>query len=216
MPPYRVLWLEMAERQYLDLPEGARRLVDERLAQLERDPLSLPDAVYDPSSDQWSAPVGAGLLLYAVVVEPATVIVLRLPSRARHLTCGVLVWGSSCGTPKSTTGTGRPLSRLPGTSHRRRDHYRRRSSERRSRSPGARREGDDRSMRHRPARTRTGPAHQTRHHRPLGNDQGPAGLSGPGDLALRPGTPGGGRDSLVPRETFSPEDKDVTAWSCLR
>ena len=78
MPPYRVLWLEMAERQYLDLPEGARRLVDERLAQLERDPLSLPDAVYDPSSDQWSAPVGAGLLLYAVVVEPATVIVLHL------------------------------------------------------------------------------------------------------------------------------------------
>jgi hypothetical protein len=30
MPPYRVLWLEIAERQYLDLPEDARRLVDER------------------------------------------------------------------------------------------------------------------------------------------------------------------------------------------
>ena len=78
LPPYRVLWLEIAERQYLDLPEVARRLVDERLAQLERDPLGLPDAVYDSSSDQWSAPVGGGLVLYAVVIEPATVIVLRL------------------------------------------------------------------------------------------------------------------------------------------
>jgi hypothetical protein len=37
-----------------------------------------PDAVYDSSSDQWSAPVGGGLVLYAVVVEPATAIVLRL------------------------------------------------------------------------------------------------------------------------------------------
>ena len=34
--------------------------------------------VYDSSSDQWSAPVGGGLVLHAVVVEPATVIVLRL------------------------------------------------------------------------------------------------------------------------------------------
>jgi hypothetical protein len=45
MPPYRLLWLEIAERQYLDLPDDARRLVDERLAELERDPLGLPDAV---------------------------------------------------------------------------------------------------------------------------------------------------------------------------
>jgi len=47
MPPYRLLWLEVAERHYLDLPEDARELVDERLAQLEHDPLGLPDAVYD-------------------------------------------------------------------------------------------------------------------------------------------------------------------------
>lgn len=74
MPPYRLLWLEIAERQYLDLPDDVRRIVDERLAQLERDPLGLPDAVYD----QWSATVGGGLVLYAVVAEPATAIVLRL------------------------------------------------------------------------------------------------------------------------------------------
>lgn len=53
-------------------------MIDERLAQLERDPLGLLDAVYDSSFDQWSAPVDGGLVLYAVVVEPATAIVLRL------------------------------------------------------------------------------------------------------------------------------------------
>ncbi len=78
MPPYRLLWLEIAERQYLDLPDDARGLVDESLAQLERDPLGLPDAAYDPSSDQWSATSGGGLVLYAVVADPPTVIVLRL------------------------------------------------------------------------------------------------------------------------------------------
>lgn len=78
MPPYRLLWLEIAERQYLDMPEGARDLVDERLAQLERDPLALPDAIYDSLSDQWSATAAGGMVLYAVVAEPPTVIVLRL------------------------------------------------------------------------------------------------------------------------------------------
>ena len=78
MPPYRLLWLEIAERQCLDLPDDARRLVDQRLTQLERDPFGLPGAIHDASSDQWSAPVGGGLVLYAVVAEPATVIVLRL------------------------------------------------------------------------------------------------------------------------------------------
>ncbi len=54
MPPYRLLWLEIAERQYLDLPADVLDLVDARLAQLGQDPLSLPDAAYDPASDQWS------------------------------------------------------------------------------------------------------------------------------------------------------------------
>lgn len=75
--PYRLLWLELAERQYLDLPDDTRALVDERLAQLESDPAGLPDATHDAASDQWSAPIAErGLMLYAVV--PVTVIVLRL------------------------------------------------------------------------------------------------------------------------------------------
>ena len=40
-----------------------------------------PDADDNERSDQWSVPVGAdGLLFYAVVREPPTVIVLRLVS----------------------------------------------------------------------------------------------------------------------------------------
>jgi len=39
----------------------------------------LPDAIYDSASDHRSAPIGEhGLMLYAMVHEPATVIVLRL------------------------------------------------------------------------------------------------------------------------------------------
>jgi hypothetical protein len=39
----------------------------------------LPDAIYDADADQWSAPIAErGLMLYAVVPHPATVIVLRL------------------------------------------------------------------------------------------------------------------------------------------
>ena len=79
MPPsYRLLWLEIAERQYLDLPDDTRALVDQRLAQLESDPLGLSDAIHDAASDQWSAPLERGLMLYAVVADQSTVIVLRL------------------------------------------------------------------------------------------------------------------------------------------
>jgi hypothetical protein len=58
-------------------------LVDRRLAQLVENPTADPDAVYNPRSDQWSVPLGdAGFLFYAVVRDPATVIVLRLISLA--------------------------------------------------------------------------------------------------------------------------------------
>jgi hypothetical protein len=77
--PYRLLWLELAERQYPDLPDDTRALVDERLTLLQSDPAGLPDATYDAASDQWSAPIAErGLMLYAVVPERAIVIVLRL------------------------------------------------------------------------------------------------------------------------------------------
>jgi len=77
--PYRLLWLDIAERQYLDLPGDAGALVDELLDQPASDPGGLPHAIYDSASDHWSAPIGEHrLMLYAVVREPATVILLRL------------------------------------------------------------------------------------------------------------------------------------------
>jgi hypothetical protein len=77
--PYRLLWLEIAERQYLDLPEDTRALVDEHLALLESNPAGVPEAIHDSASYHWSAPIGEhGPMLYAVVNDPATLIVLRL------------------------------------------------------------------------------------------------------------------------------------------
>jgi hypothetical protein len=51
------------------------------LTVLESDPAGMSDATYDAAFDEWSAPIAErGLMLYAVVPEPATVIVLRLIS----------------------------------------------------------------------------------------------------------------------------------------
>jgi hypothetical protein len=76
---YRVLWLEIAAKQHRDLPADVRRLVDRRIDGLSGDPYAELDAIYDSRSDQWSVPVGGdGLLVYAVVQEPAAVIVLRI------------------------------------------------------------------------------------------------------------------------------------------
>jgi len=72
------MWLEIAEQQYLDLHDDTRALADRYLARLEQDPNSLPGSVYDPTSDQWTLALGDRLLLYAVVPDPPTVIVLRL------------------------------------------------------------------------------------------------------------------------------------------
>ena len=79
MPRHRLLWVEVAERQYLDLPAQLLDSVDASLARLVDGPTSDPAASYDAPSDQWSVPVGdTGLILYAVVADPPTVIVLRL------------------------------------------------------------------------------------------------------------------------------------------
>lgn len=81
MPTYRLLWLEIAQRQYLDLPDNLRTILDRRLAQLMENPTADPDAVYNERSDQWSVPLAEhGFLFYAVVHHPNTVIVLRLIS----------------------------------------------------------------------------------------------------------------------------------------
>ncbi len=79
MPRYRPVWLEIAEQQYHNLPDDARNFVDRRLAQLFENPAADPDALYNEPSDQWSITFGDhGFLFFAVVQDPATVIVLRL------------------------------------------------------------------------------------------------------------------------------------------
>ncbi|MCY7341958.1 MAG: hypothetical protein LH603_08940 [Pseudonocardia sp.] len=82
MPPRsRLVWLQIADQQYHDLPEDVRVLVDRRIAQLLENPTVDADAVYNDRSDQWSVPLGErGFLFYAAVRDPATVIVLRLVS----------------------------------------------------------------------------------------------------------------------------------------
>jgi hypothetical protein len=42
MPPYRLVWLQIAERQYLDLPPDVREFMDARRAQRRgRDPATV-------------------------------------------------------------------------------------------------------------------------------------------------------------------------------
>jgi hypothetical protein len=80
MPRSRLIRLQIADQQYRG---DVRDLVYHRLAQLVENPTADPDAVYNPTSDQWSVPLGDnGFLFYAVVRDPATVIVLRLISFA--------------------------------------------------------------------------------------------------------------------------------------
>ena len=79
MARYRLLWLEIAEQQYFDLDDLTRDMTDRHLTMLELDPHSLAGAVYDAAPDQWTISLGdRGLLLYAVVADPPTVIILRL------------------------------------------------------------------------------------------------------------------------------------------
>src|SRR4051812_22351794 len=78
--------------------DDARALVDEGLTMLESNPVGLPAATYDAASDQSSAPIAErGLMLYAVVPEPATVIVLRLIAVRRGNDRGRLAEGSRAG-----------------------------------------------------------------------------------------------------------------------
>jgi hypothetical protein len=81
MPRSRLIWLQIPDQQYHDLPADVRGVVDRRLAELVEHPTADRDAVYNSRSDQWSVPLGTGgFLFYAIVREPPTVIVLRLIS----------------------------------------------------------------------------------------------------------------------------------------
>ena len=79
MSSYRLVWLEIAEAQYHDVPDELRVLIDRRLGGLLDDPTGQPDAVYNRRSDQYSVPLSDhGFLFFAVVAHPPTVIALRL------------------------------------------------------------------------------------------------------------------------------------------
>lgn len=79
MPGYRPGWLEIVEQLYRNLPDDVRDLVDQRLAHLFENPTADPNAVDNDVSDQWSITLGDhGFLFFAVVRDPATLIVLRL------------------------------------------------------------------------------------------------------------------------------------------
>ena len=84
MPPRsRLVWLQIADQQYHDLPEDLRQLADRRIAALLENPTVDTDAVYNARSDQWSVPLGDnGFLFYAVVRDPTTLIILRVVSLA--------------------------------------------------------------------------------------------------------------------------------------
>lgn len=79
MSAYGQIWLEIARQQYDYLPTDMRQVVDRTIEQLLNDPTGNPHAVYNAPSDQWSVPLGDyGFLFYAVVRDPARVIILRL------------------------------------------------------------------------------------------------------------------------------------------
>ena len=79
MPSHRMIWAELAERQYLDLPDSARDRADRLLAELEHTPTEVPGAVYDQAADHWTPPFGDfSFILYAVVPDRPTVIILRI------------------------------------------------------------------------------------------------------------------------------------------
>lgn len=70
-------WLELARDQYLGLSSQSQDAVVERIRQLQDSPhVGGYDAVSDQRVTDYGE--GTGLLLYAVVEEPPTVIVLRI------------------------------------------------------------------------------------------------------------------------------------------
>ncbi|MGH3915251.1 MAG: hypothetical protein ACRDTC_17865 [Pseudonocardiaceae bacterium] len=79
MPRYGPVWLEIALEQYAGLPAQTQEQIDARVNELLENPRQPPSA-YDERTDQWTTTYGdgAGLIVYAVVHERSTVIILRL------------------------------------------------------------------------------------------------------------------------------------------
>jgi hypothetical protein len=70
---------DLADKQYAALPNDTRRLVDQRIEELLKDPRGNPHLEYDEQFSQYSIPIGEdkGWILYAVVEEGRVVIPLR-------------------------------------------------------------------------------------------------------------------------------------------
>lgn len=79
MPRYTLKSVAEADRQYADLPENTRRLVDQRTQELLENPTGNPDKQYDSQFDQWSIPIGddKGWIIYGIVENARLVILLR-------------------------------------------------------------------------------------------------------------------------------------------
>ncbi len=79
MPRYALKSVAEADRQYANLPEDTRQLVDRRIQELLENPTDNPDKQYDAQFAQWSIPIGGdkGWIIYGVVESARLVILLR-------------------------------------------------------------------------------------------------------------------------------------------
>jgi len=60
VPRFRLVWLEIADRQYRELPDATRVLIDRRLAQLVENPTVDLDADYNERSDHLGSAAAGG------------------------------------------------------------------------------------------------------------------------------------------------------------
>jgi hypothetical protein len=80
MPRYALkLGGEEADKQYADLPEDTRRLVNQRIEELLENPTGNPDREYDAQYALHTIPIGddKGFIVYAVVESARLVILYR-------------------------------------------------------------------------------------------------------------------------------------------
>jgi mRNA-degrading endonuclease RelE of RelBE toxin-antitoxin system len=79
MPRYTLKSVAEADRQYADLPENTRRLVEWRIQELLENPNGNRDKQYDSQFGQWSIPIGddKGWIIYGIVENAQLVILLR-------------------------------------------------------------------------------------------------------------------------------------------
>ncbi len=79
MPRYTLTSVGEAVRQYTNLPEDTRRLVDRRIEELLEDPTGNSHKQHDEQHDRYTIPIGddKGFIVYAIVKNARLVILLR-------------------------------------------------------------------------------------------------------------------------------------------